>query len=481
MQLSTKVAYNTIIQVISKVIATALGLIAIAFITRYLGQEGFGEYTTIMTFLSFFGIIADLGLTLVTVQMISRPDVDQNKILGNLLGLRLVSAIIFLGLAPLVVLFFPYDPIIKIGIAITTLSFLFIALNQILVGLFQKNLRLDKVSIAEVAGRVILVAAVFLVIKYGYGLIGIMVATVLAGGVNFLLHYIFSRQFARITLLFDIKVWKKIISLSWPLALTIIFNLIYLKTDTLLLSLIKRPSEIGLIAEVGIYGAAYKVIDVLITFPFMFAGIILPILTARWALKDLDSFKTILQKSFDILIIIAIPLVIGTQLLAREVMVLVAGEEFAVSGPILQVLILAAFFIFLGNIFAHAIIAIDKQKKIIGAYCFTAITAVIGYFVVIPRFSYFGAAWVTIYSEAAIALASIFLIWKFTRFFPSLKILFKSAIASGVMAVAVYASYLAGLQNLGLVLSVSIITYFISLFALKGLTKEDILILFNKN
>jgi O-antigen/teichoic acid export membrane protein len=481
MQLSTKIAYNTIIQIISKVIATALGLVAIAIITRYLGQKGFGEYTTIMTFLSFFGIIADLGLTLVTVQMISQPNTNQEKILGNLLGLRLVSAIIFLGLAPLVVLFFPYEPIIKIGIAITTLSFLFIALNQILVGLFQKNLRMDKVSIAEVLGRIILVIAVYLVIKNNWGLVGIMVATVLAGGINFLLHYIFSRQFVRIKLLFEKKVWKDIFSLSWPLALTIVFNLIYLKTDTLLLSLIKRPSEIGIIAEVGIYGAAYKVIDVLITFPFMFAGIILPILTARWAEKDFDSFKNILQKSFDLLVIIALPLTIGTQFVAKEVMLLVAGEEFAVSGPILQVLIFACLFIFLGNIFAHAIIAINKQRKIIGAYLFTAITAVIGYFIVIPRFSYFGAAWVTIYSEAFIALASVILIWKSTKFFPSLKIFVKSFFASIIMVASIYGAYFAGASNLFIVLLIAVITYFVFLFILRGLTKEDILVLFNKS
>ncbi len=321
MRLATKVAYNTIIQVISKIIATLLGLVAIALITRYLGQFGFGQYTTIITFLSFFGIIADLGLTLVTVQMISRPGVNQDKILSNLFGLRLISAILFLGLAPLVVIFFPYDPLVKIGVAVTTLSFFFIALNQILVGLFQKHLRLDKVSIAEVAGRVVLVLGVFMVIKINQGLLGIMATMITASAINFLLLYLFSRTYARIKLHFDFKFWRQIITKSWPLALTIIFNLIYLKTDTLLLSIIKRPSDLGIMAEVGLYGAAYKVIDVLITFPFMFAGIVLPILTARWAEGNKQKFKSILQKSFNVMVILAIPLAVGTQFLAKDIII----------------------------------------------------------------------------------------------------------------------------------------------------------------
>lgn len=478
MRLSTKVAYNTIIQIISKIIATVLGLVAIAIITRHLGQTGFGQYTTIITFLSFFGIIADLGLTLITVQMISRPGINQDKILSNLLGLRLVSAILFLGCAPLVVLFFPYDPIIKTGVAITALSFLFIALNQVLVGLFQKHLRLDRVSIAEVVGRMILVFGVLLSLKLKTGLTGILVATVSASAINFLLHYIFSRNFARIRLEFDLGLWRQIISKSWPLALTIIFNLIYLKTDTLFLSIIKRSSEIGIIAEVGLYGAAYKIIDVLITFPFMFAGIVLPILTASWAKNNSREFKAVLQKSFNVLAILAIPLVIGTQFIAKDVMTLVAGEEFAASGSILKILILAAGLIFLGNMFAHAVIAIDKQKKIISAYAFTAITAVIGYFIFIPRYSYFGAAWVTIYSELAMALASGYIVWKYARFTPRFDVVCKSLAASGVMAIALYFTKD---NSLLAALPLAIIAYFAALYIFRGVTRQEIKeVLFSK-
>ncbi len=487
MRLSTKIAYNTIIQIISKTISTALGLAAIAYMARYLGQVGFGQYTTIITFISFFAVLADLGLTLVTAQMISHAPVqaeslttDQNKILGNLLGLRLISAIIFLGIAPLVVLFLPYEPVIKLGVAIITFSFLCIALNQIFVGLFQKHLRMDKVSIAEIIGRVILVFSIFIVIRFNYGLLGIIVATVISSMVNFLLHYIFSLSFARIKLQFDFALWREIMKKSWPLAVTIVFNLIYLKTDTLLLSLIKRPSAIGIMAEVGLYGAAYKVVNVVITLPFMFAGIILPILTACWVKKDKEGFKNILQKSFDVMAVFAIPLTIGTQFLAKDVMVLVAGHEFTGSGPILQILILAALLIFLGNIFAHAIIAIDKQRKIISAYIFTAVTAVIGYFIFIPRFSYFGAAWVTIYSELAIALASIYLVWKFTNFFPNFKMIYKSLAAALVMSTTIYTMFYYDITNLIIILCSAIIAYFVSLYFLKGLTKQDIKDLLNK-
>ena len=480
MRLSTKVAYNTIIQIISKVIATLLGLVAVAFITRYLGREGFGEYTTVMTFLSFFAILADLGLTLVTVQMISRPGARQNKILGNLLGLRLLSGIIFIGLAPIVVIFFPYSEAVKIGVAIAALNFLFIALNQIFVGLFQKHLRMDKVSIAEVIGRVVLVVGAILTAKLDLGLNGVLAATVAAGGTSFLLHYLYSRSFARVKLYFNREVWKEILSRTWPLALTIMFNLIYLRADIIFLSLIKRTTKIGIIAEVGIYGAAYKVIDVLITFPYVFIGIILPILSSAWARKDKKSFQNILQKTFEIMVILAIPLTVGAQFTANDIVALVAGHDFILAGPILRVLVGAAGLIYISVIFAHAIIAIDQWKKVVPVYLFAAVTAVIGYLIFIPRFSYWGAVWVTLYSEAFILFAQAYYVRKLTNFLPNLNILFKSAAASGIMALAIYTTRLYFTNNLYFILLLAVFIYFVFILLFKGLNKQDIKSLFNK-
>ena len=64
MSYTRKIAHNTIIQIIGKGISTVIGVIVIAMLTRYLGQSGFGQYTTIMAFLQFFGVLVDMGLYL---------------------------------------------------------------------------------------------------------------------------------------------------------------------------------------------------------------------------------------------------------------------------------------------------------------------------------------------------------------------------------------------------------------------------------
>jgi len=463
--LTRRVAHNMLYQVAGKILSTVLGLAALGMMTRYLGQDGYGGYTTIIAFLQFFGILVDFGLTLTTVQMISEPNADADKITSNIFTLRFFSAIIFLGLAPILVLFFPYSATLKIGVAVTTFSFLFIALNQVLIGLFQKNLRMEKVAIAENAGRVVLVAGIAATIYFQAGLLSMLLAVILGSATNFLLNFLFSLKYARIRFKFDFKIWKEIFNRSWPIGLSIAFNLIYLKADVIVLSLMRSQ------AEVGLYGASYRVLDVLTTLPMMFAGLILPVLTASWAEKNLERFKRIIQKSFDFLVMIIVPIIFGVYFVGERVMSFVAGNDFALSGTILKILILAAGAIFAGTLFGHVIVAVRKQKQMIWGYASVALISLAGYIVFIPTYGYWAAAWVTVFSEGAIALLTFFVVWKNTAVVPGGVNFLKTILASLAMSLFLY--FFPALNLLLLIVSGATI-YLIILYFLGGYSKETV-------
>lgn len=466
MSLTRKIAHNTIIQIVGKVISTVIGLVAIGMISRYLGQEGMGNYTTILAFLQFFGILVDMGLYIILVKRISESEADTEKLVNNIFTLRLLSAIVFLGLAPLVVLFFPYPPMVKWGVALTSFSFLFITLNQVLAGLFQKKLRMDKVAIAEVLGRMVLLGATFLAIFWEKSLLFIMLAVVLGSFTNFLAIFYFSSKYVRLRLQFDFAIWKEVVKSSWPIALSIVFNLVYFKADTIILSLFKSQSE------VGIYGAPYKVLEVLVTFPAMFAGLMMPLLTKSFKERNLERFKKILRKAFDALAMIVLPMIIGTYFVAERVMLLIFGEQFLVSGAVLQVLIIATGIIFVGNLFGNTVVAVNRQRQIIWAYAVIAIISLIGYLIFIPRFSYLGAAWMTVVSELLITLASAYVVWKASKVSPSFRLFFKALTASVGMGAVLF--LLSG-QSLIVMIIAGILVYFLLLYLLRGFSKELIL------
>jgi len=473
MSLRAKIARNASIQIVSKVLSTILGVFSIVLMTRYLGKYAYGEYTTIVNYLSFFAIIADLGLTLVTVQMISHPDNEhlENKILNNLFTLRFVSIVGLMLLGPIIALFLPYSAIIKFGILIASLSFVFPALSQVLVALFQKKLTMHYVAWSEIAGRIALLIGIGAAAYYNLGLNFILYILVATSALSFFIQFYFSKKFSQIKLACDFKMWRSIFHKSWPLAVTIVFNLIYLKTDTLILSLTRSQGE------VGIYGAAYRVIDVLVTVPYMFCGIILPLLTAAWAAKNLEHFQKVFQKSYDFMIVLAIPFIVGAQFLSTEIMTLIGGKDFAESGIALRILIGAASLVFISCVFAHALIAVDKARKTIPAYIFTAITSLIGYIIFIPRYSYIGAAWVTIYSEATITIFLAILTYRYAKFLPNNKIFLKSIYASCFMAeflILLPAKFYHSVGGLFVTLGLATIIYGAALYLLKAIDLDDI-------
>lgn len=478
MELKQKIAYNTVVQIIGKALSTLLGVISLAIMTRYLKTTGFGEYSTIINFVSFFAMSADLGLTLISAQMISNPNENQNKMLSNLFSLRLISALLLLGLAPLTVMFFPYSPIIKIGVLIATVSYLFPALNQIIIALFQKTLKMERAMLAEVGGKVFLVIAMFIAIKIDSGLNGILWVSVFSAGVGFILNWFLSKKEAKIKLEFDFTVWKKILKKTWPLATTIILNLIYQKGDIITLSLFKD------VTDVGIYGAAYRTIEVIGTIPYMFAGVMLPLFTLNWINKNFSFFEKLIQKSFNFMIVLAVPLIVGAQFTATEVIKLIAGDDFANGGLPLQILMISIALLFVSCIFSHVIIAIDKQKKVILLYLITAISSLILYLILIPKMSYLGASLVTIYSNLIILIGSLFYTKKFTKIKLNYKIFKPVFLASLGMAAFMFILPRFLYQNGMLLLSIiilSILIYFLLLYLFKGISKEDLKIFTRKS
>ena len=94
MTTTRKIAHNTIIQIVGKVFSTALGLLALGMMTRYLGTEQFGWYITTISFLGFIGILIDFGLIPVTAQMMSEPQHDKKALFKNLISFRFFTALL---------------------------------------------------------------------------------------------------------------------------------------------------------------------------------------------------------------------------------------------------------------------------------------------------------------------------------------------------------------------------------------------------
>ena len=396
--------HNTLIQLIGKLLATLAGLVVVAFMTRSLGPTGFGHYTTIIVFLQTFAILIDFGLTMTAGRSLGEHKIPSHIFLSNLLSFRVITAAMTFALAPTVALFLPYPGIVKLGITATSLAFFLASLTQSFQAVFQASLKSGYLVAADLAGKLLLLVGTILVAQLNLGLMAFLAvytvsSAAIAGGTLF-----YARKLMPFKWELDLLVWKTIWLATWPIAITIGLNLIYLKTDTLILAA-TWPAH-----DVGLYGVAYKVLEVLLAVPAIIGGLVLPLAARYLALADKTSLKQLFNDSFDTLLAAGAAIIAGGIIVGTPIIILLAGGDFAVAGQLLMPLSLATALIFIGNVTGYFIFALGKQRQIIPLYIMVAITALILYFILIPRYSYWGAAWGTVTVEALMAVVSLILL-----------------------------------------------------------------------
>jgi len=472
MDLKKLIFHNTLISLSSKLVSVIVGIVSINLLTRYLGQSGFGDYSTILAFLFVFSIFTDLGLYSITIREIAKANAEEERlIINNVFTLRIFSGLIIFGLAAFSSLFFPYSSQIKIGILIATLGFWSLAAIQILMCVFQKYLKMEKVALAECLSRVV---QLFLLLYFVYknaGFFSIIWAFSLSSLINLILLFIYAKKYVNFSLNFDFNSWKKILAQSYPLALGAVLTMFYFKFDTVLLSLMKSS------VEVGIYSLPYRILEILIFFPSIFTGLIMPPM-AKHIFSEPHRFKNIIQKSMDVLLMAAVPLVIGTILLSQKIIIFLSSIDFVKSVDVLNILIFATAIIFISQLFYNIIVVLEKQKDFIRIFAIGAVFNIVSNLIFIPKYSYYATSFNTVLTELLVIYLMAMVIIKNLHYLPSFKMLYKFILAAAVMGVVVYS-----LSNQFLIIPViaGAIVYVICLYLLHAISEEDIALIFNKN
>ena len=464
LNLTQKIAYNAFFSAGARVIEVILAFVIIKLIIGYFGESGFGDYITVVTFIYIFSVFADLGLYSIVVREISREGADEKKIISNAFTLRLTAGFFILGGAYFISLLFPYSDKVQYGVAVAALGFWILSNIQVLMGLFQKHLAMDKVAIAEIAGRVVQLFFIWYFITYDFGFLYIISAIFLGAAINFILVLRFASKYTKIKLQFDFKFWKKLLVQSYPLAISAILVLIYFKLDTIFLSVMKTSEA------VGIYGLSYKILENLIFFPAMIVGLTMPIMS-KYIFTNRDKFKSVVQRTLNFLIIAFAPIAFGVIMTSDKIIKLFSDEGFRDSPMVLNILIVALGFIFLGALFSNVLIAANRQKRLAQIYFVGMIFNVIANFIFIPRYSYFGAAATTVATELLVTALMIYVIYKTVKFIPSFKVLFKALLASLLMACALFHfSHL----NIFFLAFIGAAVYLPVIYFIGGISKEEI-------
>lgn len=432
MRVSSRVARATLFQVLGKILGAAIGLLVLGLAARRLEGDGFGYYATVLAFVGFVSVVADLGLGPLAARELAARDDDRAATFGNLLGLRIVTSALILGAAVLAARVLPFADPVKNGVAAAALAFALGSIAQIFVARYQVRVSMGLVAAAELVGRMVLLGVVLVCFRLGWGLEGILAGHVAANGVNLAILGLATRRSMPVTPRSDRGEWRRLVAESWPIGLSGILLFVYSRADLLILSFL-QPAGI-----VGLYAAAYKIVEVVIQIPVLFAGFVVPLLAFTSVTPD--RARAIFQRAFDVLALFAIGLVTGGLALADPIVRFVSGDAFAPAATYFRLLIVAAGMLSLSTLPSFALVAIRKQRTMLWIYASMAALGLILYATLIPMLSALGAAIGTLATETVFAIAGYVAALRALRLRLRLGVAGRGVVGATVLAVVLAAT-----------------------------------------
>lgn len=412
-----KIAYNTVIQIAGKFFGFIISAFSIVILSEHLGTVGMGYYTTVTAFVGFFLILAELGFNTVMVREIAQNWHERVRLTGEFFGLRILFSLIVLGLSVPIALLVPqYRGLVATGVGIVAMTQFFLLTNQIFVNILQLNLRMDKAVIGETVNRLVTLGLYVVASWYTQDIQSFFYAvlwiTSFAAVVNLVVSYIFAARCWPIRPIVSFSRWRELMVLIWPMTVFSFLGVIHFKADTIILSLIKTPYE------VGIYGYAYKIIEIMFTIPLMFLGVVFPRLSTL-VVSDEPGFRDLAQKTFEVLLLGTIPFIAGIYVLAPYLTVLLSRqslEDGLLAGNALQILSIALFAWFFGALYQHMLLATKHYSGLIRNVALVAVANIVLNIVFIPIYGYIAAAVITVITEGSMLVLSVLYAYQTLQF-----------------------------------------------------------------
>jgi O-antigen/teichoic acid export membrane protein len=461
------IAKNTSVLFLSQIISYILVLFYTIYTARYLGASGFGLISFALALGAILSIFTELGLNTLIVREVSRDKKLANKYIGNTLVLKILLSIITLTLMFLVVSLLKYNPETATIVYYITISFVVGAFTNIFYSIFQAYEEMEYQSIGTIINSIIMFTGVILIIKYQLSITNFAMVYLISSIICLVFGFIICIwKFILPKIEIDTGLWKFLIVEAIPLTLASIFLLIAFKVDTVLLLIINGDEA------VGYYNAAYGLMTALMFLPSVYVLAIFPLLS-QLHVSSKDLLKRSYEKSFKYLIILGLPIAVGTTLIAGPIILLIYKSAFTPSIIALQILIWSIPIIFVNYIIGTAINSINKQGQMVKSTFIVMAMNIILNLLLLPKYGYVAASVITVLTE----LAS-FLFWyhilNVNGYKLSLpRILIKPVIASLVMGLSIVLMNMLGL-NLIIVITLAVIIYFGVLYILKTFSEEDI-------
>ncbi|OGD61363.1 hypothetical protein A3A71_00610 [Candidatus Berkelbacteria bacterium RIFCSPLOWO2_01_FULL_50_28] len=411
-----KVASSVAIQYFGRTLGLLVSLASTAILTRTLGVALYGEYTTALAIAALVVTFADLGFFWSTIKSLN-VEGDAKTIASEISGIRFVVASILTALMLLIVWQTSYPLEVKQAVSVLGIFTVSGAMNNVLIAVFQQSYAMVTPTVAEAASRIVNLGLIMLGYLLGKDLIWFISAVSIASVTGLLINWaVLSWR--------NGVIWPKIIGFSWKkyyrsvavIGAVMLFNALYLKVDVIVLSALKSS------VDVGIYGAAQRVIEVAMVFQSLFLAAAFPLFLARFR-EGSAQFSRTVTESLMVVLAFGLPVALVLALFSGGLINFIAGREFLetttlvingtaiTAATVLAVLSAYVLLAHVGGVIALALLTSDHLRWLFWVNVGAFLVNIGMNLVLIPHYSYLAAAAMTVVTELIIVAANFYYLW----------------------------------------------------------------------
>lgn len=427
-----RVAKNSLLpmglQLVNRIIDFAFAMLML----RILAPEMAGRYTFAVAFIGYFDILVRFGLGTLLTREVSKDRGHGNRYLTTATVLRGILWLTSLPLMTIVILLYAFagqmTPDIVAAIALFAMGLVFSSLADGFSAVFYAYEKMEYPAAIATVTTLTRVSLGVLILLMGWGFVGLAGVSIIANVVSATaLGMLMVRHCFQPHMEWDRQTGKWMLLTSFPLMINLMLATIFFRVDVLLLKPLKGDQV------VGYYSAALKYVDGLLIIPQYFTQAIFPLMS-RYAATSRDSLLRAYVLSLRLLLIVALPIAAGMPFIAEGLILLLGGAEYLPESMIaLQIIIWFLPFSFVNSVTQYVLIAIDQQRFLTKAFLIGVTFNILANLLVIPTFSYLGAAVVTILSEIVLLIPFYYAVRKHLGPLPWASLAWRPAVASAGM------------------------------------------------
>lgn len=395
MMKSKSIKTNIIYNIIKTCSSVVFPLITFPYISRVLSPENIGKYDFSNSIVSYFSLIASLGISTYAIRECSAARDNQvklNQVSSQIYSINIFTTIFSYLLLGLTLIFFDKLKDYRLLIGIRSVSIVMATVGADWINSAMEDFKY--ITIRTFCFQIVSLILMFLFVKHPKDyIIYSIISLISISGAN-LINIFYRKKYCKIKFTWKID-WRTHFPSIMLLFVMLLSQSILNNADKTMLGIMRNDYE------VGIYSTALKVTQIIQQIVLSILWVVMPRLSLLFANNDYGAINKFLRYVLGIILIIGLPCFVGGFSISEEIILCIAGNDYIEAVPVLRILLLSILISFFGGGFIGNMIMLPSRKERVFTFVclISMILNVILNGILIPYIGAIGASIATVASE----------------------------------------------------------------------------------